>query len=139
MVLTNKKVEKYLHETGITLLSLKEDLPIKEKVVTFGHSEERLDMGIQLIKEVESVYQELLGRRGEQAGLSLSMRTKFADASKKLSFYMSVFKTALYDTPELIEELGLDGKRKTSIPAFLAQAVNLTFSPSSLLEMSKKL
>jgi len=124
MVLTNKKVEKYLHETGITLLSLKEDLPIKEKIVSFGHSEEHLDMRIEMLKGVESVYHELLGKRGEQAKLSLSMRTKFAEVSRKFSFYVSVFKTALYDTPELIKELGLEGKRKATVPAFLTQAVN---------------
>jgi hypothetical protein len=37
---------------------------------------------------------------------------------------VSVFKTALYDTPELIKELGLEGKRKATVPAFLTQAVN---------------
>jgi len=124
MILTNKTIEKYLHETGITLLSLKQDFPIKEKIVSFGHSEEHLDKGIELLKGVESVYQELLGKRGEQAKLSFSMRAKFTEVSKKLSFYVSVFKTVLYDTPELIEELGLEGKRKKSIPSFLTQAVN---------------
>jgi hypothetical protein len=122
MVLSNKKVEKYLHETGITLLSLKEDLPIKEKIVSFGHTEERLDMGIQLFKGVESVYHELLGKRGEQAKLSFSVKEKFAEVSKTFSFYVDVFKTALHDTPGSIKELGLEGKRKASIPAFLTQA-----------------
>jgi len=124
MILTNKKTEKYLEDTRITLQILKDDAYVKGVILSYGYTDERLDEGIALHGQVDSIYHELITGRGEQAKSSLILRKKFNEVSKKYSYLASIFKTAFYETPELVKELGLEGQRKRRISSFIAQAVN---------------
>jgi len=124
MILTHKKTEKYLEDTRITLQTLKDDAYVKGVILSYGYTDERLDEGIALHGEVDAIYHELITSRGEQAKSSLALKKKFDEVSKKFSYHVSIFKTAFYETPELVKELGLEGKRKRTIHTFLAQAIN---------------
>jgi hypothetical protein len=124
MILTNKTTEKYLEDTRITLQILKEDAYVKGVILSYGYTDERLDEGIALHGQVDAIYHELITSRGEQAKSSLSLRKKFKEVSKKFSYLASIFKTAFYETPELIKELGLEGDRKRRISSFITQATN---------------
>jgi hypothetical protein len=124
MILTNKSIEKYLENTRITLQSLKDDTYVKGVILSFGYTDERLDEGIALRGEVDEVYQELITRRGEQAKASLVLTKKYDEISKKFSYLVSIFKTAFYETPALVKELGLEGGRKRRIASFIIQAIN---------------
>ena len=42
-----KKIEEYLEATRITLFRLKSDLPVKEKALLMGYTEERIDDGME--------------------------------------------------------------------------------------------
>ena len=124
MILTNKSIEKYLEKTRITLQTLKDDAYVKGVILSYGYTDERLDEGIVLRSEVDEAYHVLITSRGEQAKSSLFLREKFDEVSKKFSYLASIFKTAFYETPELIKELGLDGERKRRISSFIVQATN---------------
>jgi hypothetical protein len=124
MILTHKKTEKYLEDTRITLQILKDDAYVKGVILRYGYTDERLDEGIALHGEVDAIYQELITRRGEQAKSSLSLRKKFNEVSKKYSYLVSIFKTAFYETPELVKELGLEGERKRRISSFITQSIS---------------
>jgi len=124
MILTNKKTEKYLEDTRITLQILKDDAYVKGVILSYGYTDERLQEGIALHGQVDAIYQELITRRGEQAKSSLSLRKKFNEVSRKYSCLASIFRTAFYETPGLVKELGLEGERKRRISSFIAQAVN---------------
>lgn len=122
MILTNKRTEKYLEKTRITLQTLKDDEYVKGVILSYGYTDERLAEGIALRSEVDSIYHELITSRGEQAKSSLSLKKKFDEVSKKFSYHVSIFKTAFYETPELVKELGLEGRRKRTISSFVARA-----------------
>jgi len=124
MLKTNRAIEKFLSKTNVTLEIVKDDAFVKEKISTFGYTDQRIAEGIALRSEVESIYQTVLSTRNEQLKSSKVVQEKFAAASKKLSLYLDIFKTAFYDTPELNKELGLDTKLKRAFSSFVTQAVN---------------
>ncbi|MCP5046935.1 MAG: hypothetical protein GY940_07165 [bacterium] len=125
MVITNKMIETYLEQTRITLDSLYGDTFIKTRILEFGYTDERLTEGITLRGEVSTLYNDLLTSRGNQAKMSFSLNEKYEKASFKFSFYAGLFKTAFHDTPELVKEMGLEGRRKRTVSTFLAQANNV--------------
>jgi hypothetical protein len=125
MIITNKHVEQYLDQTRIILERVKEDTAVKELIVTYGYTDERLDEGIALYSQVDSLYHELITRRGEQAKLSFSVQEKFENLAARFSALSVVFKTVFFDNPELLKELGLIGRTKRSLPAFITQVTSV--------------
>ncbi|MCP5053517.1 MAG: hypothetical protein GY940_40500 [bacterium] len=124
MLLTNKSIEQYLESTRITLVSLGEDTLIKEKVLVYGFDDQRLLEGITLRNEADTLYHSLLTSRGKQARLSFDVDKMFNKAGSRFSAHVKILKTEFFDTPALNKELGLEGRRKRTIPAFIVQATN---------------
>jgi hypothetical protein len=124
MLSSNRAIESFLSKSNVTLELIKVDDFIKEKIITYGYTDERIDEGLTLLKEADKSYQDLLSSRNEQFKLSNMVQEKSAAAGTKMVRYMDIFKTTFHDTPELVKEMGLDTQRKRAYPAFYAQVVN---------------
>jgi hypothetical protein len=125
MIIRSTRIEVYLSKTQIILLSLKDDEYVKGRIVSYGYTDERIQQGIDMRDEIDSVYQDLVTKRREQLKLFEIVSEKHEATGKKYSYLVKIFKTHFSEEPELIKELGLRGKRSRSIPNFVAQATNL--------------
>lgn len=124
MKITNKFIEKYLSDTHIILVSVKEDEEVKGRIVEYGYNDNRLQQGLDMHAALESIYQRLITVRKEQMKMSHQVKEQFEKVYGKMCGLVDLLKSNFYDQPGLIKELGLKGSRSRSIPSFIEEAVN---------------
>ena len=107
-----KSVENLLMDVNVIYGNLNGDDVIKDQILTYGYTQERLDAINQLQVDSSAVYHALLTGRGEQMKYSLLLDDEFKLATRRFSRYKTILKNAFYDRPELVKELKLETATK---------------------------
>lgn len=120
-----KLMEKLIGESAVGFNNAKNHGEIKEKVVSFGYDEPKLDELMELNARASEKYHEYERLHGEQLAATNRLEVKFKE---ELNLYSSLRKLAFRLFPGennkgIRSQLGIDGKLKDSLDGFTAQAV----------------
>jgi len=122
MILTSKKIEAYLEKTRITLESVKEDEYIKGEATTFGYNDGRLDEGLGMVTELESISEKLSTTRGLQASWKVTIDQKMRDITSRFASLKELLLATFQEDLKLVREMGLEARTERTYTSFLAQA-----------------
>lgn len=95
---------------------------IQDALARYGYTRDRLEQGKIFYEIADTAQQEQQQEYGDQLAEGSPLNQSWQDARSIYNQQAEIARIALKDSPELLAELGLEGKRKRSLTAWLSQA-----------------
>lgn len=117
-------IEQLLLESAVSFNNAKSHIEIKEKVITSGYDDAKLDGLLALNARADAKYHEYERLHGEQLQTTNLLNNQFKESLDFYSFYrklaFKVFPGAA--NKGIRSQLGIDERHKNSLKGFIAQA-----------------
>jgi hypothetical protein len=103
----NRSLSGWLRDARILYTNLLNASETITALAAFGYTPERLQQELQVVNEVENLHSKQLSEKGDAQQATLERDKAFDELSNWYSNFRAIARIALYDTPQLLEALGI--------------------------------
>ncbi|UCH92701.1 MAG: hypothetical protein JSV88_20725 [Candidatus Aminicenantes bacterium] len=122
MKISRKNKAQFIIDAKTIIENAKNDEYIKERILTIGYDDARIEEGLNLQKVAESTNETQDQVFNKKLSLNVEMKNVFKDAFKIYIGYVRLFRSSFKKDLNLKEKLGLYGKRQRTIKGFINQS-----------------
>lgn len=120
-----QKDANYLKKTRVTFKNIDKDPAIAAELEKVSYDATRLGFGKDLHTEAKDKFRELVEKRQTRLALTERLKERFKLVYTEYVNHVQRLRSELISAPDMLEELDLLGKRKSSIAGFIEQAAHL--------------
>ena len=119
----NQTKEEYLYQAGLRINNSLSDTKVKEAVVVYGYTEEKLNEGATLLKSAEDMYEQQKKEYGDVDAAQNELAVTKKDAHSVYMVNLKIAKIAFKNDLQAQSTLDLNTRRASTFSGWLKQTL----------------